>query len=344
MTTTYDPTHICANCEKEWSEHLVGTGDGVCYTNNPRCFAEYEKRRQYFTPSNRLTFSADKALAGWGVVTRDGKTPTEISITETWTSGKVNSCKGYWETKGGKSTFSTNLDLFLVADYKPEEKELYVITSHTANLTENLSDPICQREGCGKRFGLHYWKSATSDWSNEWRNWKRAYCDEAYTLPFLPAPEPQPRKEGDAICASTSSLTEPSNAEQKSNPSATAEDEDAGTVSWEMYRDRVESETRLQNENDSLTLQLSALQADKGRLEGLFNLTKPEGENGKFMVTLEYDNYQDVAIVRNADGKIIGEGLFNNDSFNSDLDMEVDQQFRTAIDAAMKGQDENRNT
>lgn len=63
-TTTYNPTHICQNCEKEFQEHPESAyGDFYCQVGTPNSST--------FTPSNRLTFNADKALAGWAAVTRD---------------------------------------------------------------------------------------------------------------------------------------------------------------------------------------------------------------------------------------------------------------------------------
>lgn len=137
------------------------------------------------------------------------------------------------------------LDLFLVADYKPEPAIseatfARVKSKETESLQEHKeSDLICQREGCGNPFSHHKFNGAESS----------PLCPqliEGKQYTFLPAPEPQPRKKtelcpdcGGSGLSLNGPITEPSpqqcknprcfggrlkpDAEQKSNPSATAQ-------------------------------------------------------------------------------------------------------------------------
>jgi hypothetical protein len=66
----------------------------------------------------------------------------------------------------------------------------------------------------------------------------------------------------------------------------------------------------------------------KDLLKGLIALTDYEGKNGGWRVTLDYDNYQDVARVLDADGNVLG-------ACGDIEEMEPDIQFERAIREAM---------
>jgi hypothetical protein len=82
---------------------------------------------------------------------------------------------------------------------------------------------------------------------------------------------------------------------------------------------------------DRAKKRIEELERDRKRLETLLNLTDHEGKNG-WCITLSYDNYQDGAQIIDADGKVIADCY--------DIELEPNEQFRKAIDSALK-QNEN---
>lgn len=70
-------------------------------------------------------------------------------------------------------------------------------------------------------------------------------------------------------------------------------------------------------------------------LRGLISLGQYEDENGEYKTTLEYDNYQDVAMVKDGNGKIIGECLALPEDCD-DPEAGVFDQFVKAIQQAIE--------
>jgi len=64
-------------------------------------------------------------------------------------------------------------------------------------------------------------------------------------------------------------------------------------------------------------------------LNGLFKLTDKESSDGRFVVVLDYDNYQDGARVFDCDGRLLGSCY--------DVGKTVTHQFRSAIAQAIGG-------
>lgn len=71
-------------------------------------------------------------------------------------------------------------------------------------------------------------------------------------------------------------------------------------------------------------------------LHGLIELGGREDSEGRFRVTLEYDNYHDGAIVLDGDGNRLGECYGHNDAIpDDDNDSQVQWQYCEAITAAI---------
>lgn len=91
-----------------------------------------------------------------------------------------------------------------------------------------------------------------------------------------------------------------------------------------------------------LQKKVGELERDSQRLLALIAVTENEGNNGKFKVSLEYDNYQDGALIRDATGKLLASCYATNPSPPPESDKEpsiaeCEWQFRTAIDNLTNG-------
>lgn len=95
----------------------------------------------------------------------------------------------------------------------------------------------------------------------------------------------------------------------------------------------------LERQRDTALAELQELRRDKERLDRLIDLTGEEGGNG-FSCTLEWENCSDFPMVKNSDGKIVGEviptdeidGVFEADGTDFDRDF-FRRVFRRAIDS-----------
>ncbi len=78
-------------------------------------------------------------------------------------------------------------------------------------------------------------------------------------------------------------------------------------------------------ERESSSAQPACSISDSDRLNALIGALDVEAADGGWRVSLEYNNYQDVAYVRNGNGDIIAQC--------GDVDKDLDELFRTAIDS-----------